>query len=50
MIRARTNGKANTWDAGDLRRYRIHYDVTVTHKEEQDQFGSSEIYVYLKKK
>ena len=48
MIRARTNGKANTRDAGDLRRYRIHYDVTVMHKEKHDQFGPSEIYVYKK--
>ena len=28
MIRARTNGWAKNWDAGDLTRNRAHYDVT----------------------
>ena len=23
------NGWVNTWDAGDLRRHRVHYDITV---------------------
>ena len=31
LICARTNGLANHQDAGDLRRHRAHYDVTVTN-------------------
>ena len=29
LICTRTNGWANNWNAGDLRRHRAHYDVTV---------------------
>ena len=29
LTRALTNGSANNREAGDLRRYRAHYDVTV---------------------
>ena len=29
-----TNGSPNSREAGDLRRYRIHYDVTVMHRTE----------------
>ena len=31
LICARTNDWANSRDAGDLRRHRVHYDVTVMH-------------------
>ena len=31
LISVWTNGWANTWDAGDLRRHRAHYNVTVMH-------------------
>ena len=29
FMRAWTNGWANIWDAGDLRRHRAHYDATI---------------------
>ena len=29
FIYAQTNGWANLWDTGDLRRHRAHYDITV---------------------
>ena len=32
LICAWTNGWANNWDAGDLRRHRTHYDVTLVRK------------------
>ena len=31
LVCASTNGSANNRDAGDLRRHRIHYDVTVMY-------------------
>ena len=33
FISARINGWVNNGEAGDLRRYRAHYDVTVMHQQ-----------------
>ena len=36
LICARINGWVNNREAGDLRRHRAHYDVTVMNEEEHD--------------
>ena len=39
FICAGTNGWANNWDAGELRRHRAHYDVTVMFPSKSDTWG-----------
>ena len=40
LIFAWTNGWANKWDAGDLRRHRTHYDVIVMDRSISDYTSS----------
>ena len=39
LICARINGWVNNGEAGDLRRYRAHYGVTVVSKRQNDKFS-----------